>query len=57
MTAELNCFTFACESAIQELDDTIVRVRKQLGEEEQQTILRYARNYLGYKETYLAERK
>jgi carbonic anhydrase/acetyltransferase-like protein (isoleucine patch superfamily) len=33
------------------------KVRKQLGEEEQQTILRYAKNYLGYKETYLAERK
>src|SRR5271167_2865944 len=33
------------------------KVRKQLGEEEQQTILRYAKNYLGYRETYLAERK
>jgi carbonic anhydrase/acetyltransferase-like protein (isoleucine patch superfamily) len=33
------------------------KVRKQLGEEQQQTILRYAKNYLGYKETYLTERK
>jgi carbonic anhydrase/acetyltransferase-like protein (isoleucine patch superfamily) len=33
------------------------KVRRQLGDEEQQTILRYANNYLGYKETYLAERK
>ena len=33
------------------------KVRKQLGDDEQQTILRYAKNYLGYKETYLAERK
>jgi carbonic anhydrase/acetyltransferase-like protein (isoleucine patch superfamily) len=33
------------------------KVRKQLDEEAQQTILRYAKNYLGYKETYLAERK
>jgi carbonic anhydrase/acetyltransferase-like protein (isoleucine patch superfamily) len=33
------------------------KVRKQLGEEEQQTILRYAKNYLGYKETYLTDRK
>src|SRR5262252_10118889 len=33
------------------------KVRKQLGEDDQQTILRYAKNYLGYKETYLAERK
>jgi carbonic anhydrase/acetyltransferase-like protein (isoleucine patch superfamily) len=33
------------------------KVRKQLGDEEQQTILRYAKNYLGYKDTYLAERK
>ena len=33
------------------------KVRKQLDEEAQQTILRYATNYLGYKETYLAERK
>jgi carbonic anhydrase/acetyltransferase-like protein (isoleucine patch superfamily) len=32
------------------------KVRKQLDDEEQQTILRYAKNYLGYKETYLAER-
>ncbi len=33
------------------------KVRKQLGDADQETILRYARNYLGYKETYLAERK
>jgi carbonic anhydrase/acetyltransferase-like protein (isoleucine patch superfamily) len=33
------------------------KVRKQLSDEDQQTILRYAQNYLGYKETYLAERK
>ena len=33
------------------------KVRKQLGDDDQQTILRYAKNYLGYKETYLAERK
>ena len=33
------------------------KVRGQLDEEQQQSILRYARNYLGYKETYLAERK
>jgi carbonic anhydrase/acetyltransferase-like protein (isoleucine patch superfamily) len=33
------------------------KVRKQLSEDDQQTILRYAKNYLGYKETYLAERK
>jgi carbonic anhydrase/acetyltransferase-like protein (isoleucine patch superfamily) len=32
------------------------RVRKQLGPEEQETILRYAKNYLGYKATYLAEK-
>ena len=32
------------------------KVRKQLGAEEQETILRYAKNYLGYKETYLSER-
>jgi carbonic anhydrase/acetyltransferase-like protein (isoleucine patch superfamily) len=32
------------------------KVRKQLTEDDQQTILRYAKNYLGYKETYLAER-
>ena len=30
--------------------------RKQLGPEEQEKILRYAKNYLGYKETYLAEK-
>jgi carbonic anhydrase/acetyltransferase-like protein (isoleucine patch superfamily) len=33
------------------------KVRKQLDEEAQQSILRYATNYLGYKETYLSERK
>lgn len=33
------------------------KVRKQLTEDDQETILRYARNYLGYKEQYLAERK
>jgi carbonic anhydrase/acetyltransferase-like protein (isoleucine patch superfamily) len=31
-------------------------VRKQLTDTDQETILRYARNYLGYKATYLAER-
>ena len=30
--------------------------RKQLGPEEQESILQYARNYLGYKEQYLKER-
>jgi carbonic anhydrase/acetyltransferase-like protein (isoleucine patch superfamily) len=33
------------------------KVRKQLSDADQETILRYARNYLGYKENYLAERK
>src|SRR5512140_1353871 len=33
------------------------RFRKQLGAEDQESILRYARNYLGYKEQYLSERK
>lgn len=33
------------------------RFRKQLGADDQETILRYARNYLGYKEQYLKERK
>jgi carbonic anhydrase/acetyltransferase-like protein (isoleucine patch superfamily) len=33
------------------------KVRKQLTDDDQQTILRYAKNYLGYRETYLAERK
>src|SRR6516165_12459342 len=33
------------------------KVRQQLGEDDQQTILRYAKNYLGYRETYLAESK
>jgi carbonic anhydrase/acetyltransferase-like protein (isoleucine patch superfamily) len=32
------------------------RVRRQLNDGDQETILRYARNYLGYRETYLAER-
>ncbi len=32
-------------------------VRKQLSDDDQETILRYARNYLGYREQYLAERK
>src|SRR6516225_3039193 len=33
------------------------KVRKQLSDDDKQTILRYAKNYLGYKKTYLAERK
>jgi carbonic anhydrase/acetyltransferase-like protein (isoleucine patch superfamily) len=33
------------------------KVRKQLSDDDQQTILRYAKNYLEYKKTYLAERK
>ncbi len=33
------------------------KVRKKLADEDQEMILRYARNYLGYKENYLAERK
>jgi carbonic anhydrase/acetyltransferase-like protein (isoleucine patch superfamily) len=33
------------------------KVRRQLGDEDQEMILQYARNYLGYKEQYLAERK
>ena len=33
------------------------KVRKRLSEADQGTILRYARNYLGYKDNYLAERK
>jgi len=33
------------------------KVRRQLDESDQEMILRYARNYLGYKEQYLAERK
>ena len=32
------------------------KLRKKLGEEDQETILRYGRNYLGYKDQYLAER-
>ena len=31
------------------------KFRKQLGENDQETILRYARNYLGYKDAYLKE--
>jgi len=33
------------------------RFRRKLDEKDQQTILGYANNYLGYKESYLAERK
>ena len=33
------------------------KFRKQLGPEDQESILRYAKNYLGYKEQYLKERK
>jgi carbonic anhydrase/acetyltransferase-like protein (isoleucine patch superfamily) len=33
------------------------KFRKQLRDEDQETILRYTRNYLGYKEQYLAEVK
>ena len=33
------------------------KFRKQLTDEDQEMILRYGRNYLGYKEQYLAERK
>ena len=33
------------------------KLRKRLGPEDQEGILRYARNYLGYKEQYLKERK
>lgn len=33
------------------------KFRKQLTDDDQETILRYGRNYLGYKEQYLAERK
>jgi carbonic anhydrase/acetyltransferase-like protein (isoleucine patch superfamily) len=33
------------------------KLRKKLSDEEQETILQYGRNYLGYKETYLAETK
>ena len=31
------------------------KFRKQLNDDDQETILRYGRNYLGYKENYLAE--
>jgi len=31
------------------------KFRKELGEADQETILRYARNYLGYKDQYLRE--
>ena len=33
------------------------KVRRKLTEEDQESILKYARNYLGYKEQYLAELK
>jgi carbonic anhydrase/acetyltransferase-like protein (isoleucine patch superfamily) len=33
------------------------KVRRKMTEEDQESILRYARNYLGYKEQYLAELK
>jgi carbonic anhydrase/acetyltransferase-like protein (isoleucine patch superfamily) len=33
------------------------KVRKQLGPEDEETILRYARNYLDYTQMYLAERR
>ena len=32
------------------------RCRRKLGEADQETIMRYAKNYLGYKDAYLAER-
>jgi carbonic anhydrase/acetyltransferase-like protein (isoleucine patch superfamily) len=33
------------------------KFRRQLNEKDQESILRYARNYLGYKESYIAEGK
>lgn len=33
------------------------KFRRKLGAEDEETILRYARNYLGYKDAYLAETK
>lgn len=33
------------------------KFRRQLNQQDQESILRYANNYLGYKESYLAERK
>ena len=33
------------------------KVRRKLDEKDQETIMRYARNYLGYKDSYLAERR
>jgi carbonic anhydrase/acetyltransferase-like protein (isoleucine patch superfamily) len=33
------------------------KFRRRLDDKDQETILRYARNYLGYKDAYLAERK
>lgn len=33
------------------------KCRRRLGEEDQKTIMRYAKNYLEYKDSYLAERK
>ena len=32
------------------------KLRRRLEEKDQETILRYAQNYLGYKESYLKER-
>jgi len=32
------------------------KFRRKLGLEDDETIMRYARNYLGYKNSYLAER-
>ena len=32
------------------------KVRRQLGDDDQEMILKYARNYLGYREQYLKER-
>jgi carbonic anhydrase/acetyltransferase-like protein (isoleucine patch superfamily) len=33
------------------------KFRRQLNQQDQESILRYARNYLGYKESYIAEGK
>jgi len=33
------------------------KFRRHLEEKDQETILRYAKNYLGYKESYLRERR
>jgi carbonic anhydrase/acetyltransferase-like protein (isoleucine patch superfamily) len=32
------------------------KLRRKLDEKDQESIMRYARNYLGYKESFLAER-